>query len=101
VQPGEGCPLTEFNPPIEYLLSCSKRGLRDFELAALARRADIRKELQAQVEKAARAEADAMLVNWFIQHRDELASLVPKTIEVEGIEPLKSEDEEKTTRRRA
>lgn len=69
----QSLPGPEFNPPIEYLLSCSPRGLKDYEIAALNRRANARRELKNVVLDAlARAEADVMLANWFILHRDEL-----------------------------
>jgi hypothetical protein len=69
----ESLPGPEFNPPIEYLLSCSPRGLRDYEIAALNRRAGARRELKDVVlDTLARAEADVMLANWFVLHRDEL-----------------------------
>jgi hypothetical protein len=64
-----------FSLPVDFLLSCSKRSLADFELAALDRAASLRRGLKAAHAEMVRAEAEALVARWLLDRRGEILEL--------------------------
>lgn len=62
-------------PPMEFLLTCSRISLGDFELAALNRAAKLRKQVRAHIAEMIDVEAQAMLARWLIDNREDLIAL--------------------------
>jgi len=65
------------NLPLNFLLGCGQGSLDEFELARLAEVADLRKELQAIIDRMIDAMSQAALASWFkSQDRQSLKSAI-------------------------
>lgn len=62
-------------PPVEFLLHCSRTSLDDFELSRLNRAANLRKQLRDLYAQLVSAEAEAVFARWLIEHRSALLEL--------------------------
>lgn len=58
-------------PPVRYLMECSKNSLRSFRLNRLNRRAEAQKALRRLLLEAIQAEAEALLADWIEQRGEE------------------------------
>lgn len=69
-------------PPLDYLLTCSRKVLQDLELAALARAAQHLKTAKLEWEEAAAQKEISGVVRWLIDCRDTLLEQASRTLEV-------------------
>jgi len=61
--------MSDTNPPLDYLATCSKPSLEAFELGRLNRAANLRKELRDILEEWIQAEGEARLARWLLEGR--------------------------------
>jgi hypothetical protein len=59
----------------EFLLTCSKASLGDFELARLSSTANVRKQIRVLEAELLKLEAEALAARWLLEHRNELEAL--------------------------
>jgi hypothetical protein len=59
----------------EFLLTCSKASLQDFELARLNSTANVRKQINVLESELLKLEAEALVARWLLDHRLELLEL--------------------------
>jgi len=70
--------------PFQYLLDCSQMSLEDFELARLARAANLRRQLRDIAEEWVEAEVEAQLARWVRENRGRSAARTVKFREGEA-----------------
>jgi hypothetical protein len=60
------------NPPLDFLLVCSRASLQDFELGRLNQMANLVKQIHAIENELRQIEAEALLARWLMDYREEL-----------------------------
>ena len=72
-------------PPLEYLLTCSKKSLDDLELAALDRSSQCLKRAKAEWDEAVAQREAAGVVRWMMENREAILEQARKAIDTKVV----------------